>query len=127
MSLNFSTVMVNSGDPSKLKAFYGKVFGEPMWDQDGFTGWQVGGGHFMVGPHDQVSGNSKEPARIMVNFETDDVEGEFERIKGLGATVVSEPAHPGGEPSMTLACLADPEGNYFQLASPMPDDMGKKE
>jgi len=57
----------------------------------------------------------------MINFETTDVKGEFDRLKALGATVQQEPYQPGpagGE--MWLATLADPDGNYFQLASPMP-------
>jgi predicted enzyme related to lactoylglutathione lyase len=69
-----------------------------------------------------VKGRNDTPGRIILNFETADVAGEFERIKGLGATVKQEPYQPGeattGE--FWLATFEDPDGNYFQLASPMP-------
>jgi predicted enzyme related to lactoylglutathione lyase len=62
------------------------------------------------------------PGRIILNFETLDVQGEFDRIKGLGAAVQQEPYQPGGEsaPQMWIATFKDPDGNFFQLASPMP-------
>ncbi|HEV2685090.1 MAG TPA: VOC family protein, partial [Actinomycetota bacterium] len=69
-------------------------------------------------------GSSKEPARLMWNIETDDVKGEFVRIKGAGATVVQEPYQPGPEGDSSefwMATFADPDGNYFQIASPAPD------
>lgn len=125
--MKFNTVMINSENPGKLVEFYDQVLGKSEWSQGGFTGWKSGDCYVLVGPHSDVKGMSKEPARIMINFETDDVQAEFNRIKGLGAKVISEPEHPGGEPSMTMACLADPDGNYFQLASPMPDDLGDKD
>ena len=52
---------------------------------------------------------------------TPDVKGEFDRIQGLGATVKQEPYQPGGgAEELWLATFEDPDGNYFQLASPMP-------
>jgi predicted enzyme related to lactoylglutathione lyase len=48
------------------------------------------------------------------------VKGEFDRIKGLGAAVQQEPYQPGGAEEMWIATFEDPDGNYFQLASPMP-------
>jgi len=54
----------------------------------------------------------------MLNFETSDVTGEFERIKAAGAEVVAEPYEPGGGAGMLMCTFADPDGNYFQLATP---------
>ena len=119
--LSLSTVMINSEDPSRLSAFYTKVLGEPGWNDAGYVGWQAGGGMLMIGPHSEVKGQNEMPGRIMINFETADVKVEFERLKAAGAIVQQEPYQPGpaaGE--MWLATLADPDGNYFQLASPMP-------
>jgi predicted enzyme related to lactoylglutathione lyase len=60
----------------------------------------------------------------MFFLETPDVRGEFKRIKDLGATVAHEPYSPRGDDErFLLATFEDPDGNYFQLASPMPDDM----
>jgi predicted enzyme related to lactoylglutathione lyase len=52
----------------------------------------------------------------MFNFETTEVKEEFERIKAAGATVIREPYEMGGG---WIATLADPDGNYFQLVTPM--------
>lgn len=118
MTLNLNSVLVSSEDPKPLYEFYTKIFGDPVWDQDGFKSWEAGSGALTVGPHDKVKGKSKEPGRILFFFETADVEGEFARIKGLGASVIQEPYHPDPASEMTLATLEDPDGNYFQLASP---------
>lgn len=120
--LNLNTVMIGSEDPKELNAFYTKVLGAPGWEGGGFVGWQAGSGWLMVGPHSDVKGRNEMPGRIMVNFETSDVKAEFERIKGVGARVQQEPYQPGEAPEMWLATFEDPEGNYFQLASPMPQE-----
>ncbi len=71
-----------------------------------------------IGPHSEVKGPNPSPARIMIMLITDEVEKEFARIKDLGAKVVAEPYHPGDDAKMMLATLADPDNNYFQLATP---------
>ena len=63
-----------------------------------------------------MGGNAKDPGRVMFNFETVQVKEEFERMKALGAQVVREPYEIGDG---WIATLADPDGNYFQLMTPM--------
>lgn len=123
--LNLNMIMLGTDDAPALSAFYTKILGAPGWSDGGFTGWQVGGGGIMVGAHSEVKGRNEMPGRVIFNFETADVKGEFERIKGLGATVKHEPYKPEGtgEGEFWLATFEDPDGNYFQLASPMPEDM----
>ena len=119
MGLNLRSVLIGSENPASLAAFYGKILGEPAWSGGEFQAWKAGDGFVTVGPHSEVKGVNTSPGRILLNLETEDVEGEFERIKGLGATVVQAPYHPGEEPEALLATFADPDNNYFQLASPM--------
>ena len=119
--LNLQSVMIGSEDPKALSDFYAKVLGKPAWEDGGFAGWQAGSGMLMIGPHSDVKGMNEMPGRIILNFETPDVKTEFERIKGLGVRVQQEPYQPGGgAPEMWVATFEDPDGNYFQLASPMP-------
>lgn len=119
--LSLNTIMINSEDPDALSAFYRKVLGDPGWEDGGYVGWQAGSGMLMIGPHSEVKGRNEAPGRIIVNFETPDVKGEFDRLKALGAQVEHEPYQPGpAGGDMWLATLADPDGNLFQLASPMP-------
>ena len=123
--LNLNTVMINSEDPKALTAFYTKILGKPEWSDESYNGWRLGAAYLMIGPHSEVKGVNETPGRIIVNLETPEVQAEFDRIKGLGADVVQEPYQPGepGEQEFWLATFADPDGNYFQLASPMPENM----
>ena len=117
--LNLNSVMICTKQPAELAAFYEKVLGKPadMVDtESGFHGWQVGSVYLSVLDHSEMAGKTKDPGRVMFNFETAQVKEEFERIKSNGATVIREPYEMGGG---WIATLADPDGNYFQLVNPM--------
>lgn len=118
--LNLNSLLLFSEAPKKLIDFYRKVLAlEPKWQEEEYTGFEVGACAFVIGPHSKVHGPNKNPERLMFNFETSDVKGEFERIKGLGAKVIAQPYQMGDDKDFLIATLADPEGNYFQLVSPM--------
>ena len=100
MAFNLNNIMLGSEDSKKLADFYAKVLGgpDPDWsdEENGWFGFRAGDGSLAIGPHSDVKGKSREPARVMLNFSTPDVKGEFERIRGLGADVIAEPYEPGG-------------------------------
>jgi len=118
--LNLNSIMIGTKQTKLLADFYEKVFGKPaeMTDaENGFYGWSVGAAYFSILQHSEMGGSTKDPGRIMFNFETTAVKEEFERIKAIdGAVVIAAPYEMGGG---ILATLADPEGNYFQLVTPM--------
>lgn len=117
--LDFNSVLVFSEDPKRLADFYKQVFQkDPDWSEGGYHGFKAGNGIITFGPHDKVHGRSANPERVLFNFETRDVKGEFERIRKLGAAVVAEPYNPGGDATMMIATFADPDNNYFQLVTP---------
>jgi len=117
--MDLNGILIGSEDPTRLTDYYTAIFGKPAWEGGGFTGWQLGTGWMAVGPHDQVKGRNTQPGRVMWNIQTPDVKGDFERLAAAGATVVREPYHPGEESEGWIATLSDPDGNYFQLVSPM--------
>lgn len=117
--MNLNSILIGSEDSQRLTDYYAGLFGKPVWEEGGFTGWQIGSGWITVGPHDQVKGKNAHPGRVIWNIETSDVKGEFERLRGAGATVVQKPYQPGGAPEMWIATFSDPDDNYFQLVSPM--------
>jgi len=118
--LNLNSLLLFTETPKKLVDFYRKVLAlEPKWEEEGISGFEVGACALLIGLHSEVHGPSKNPQRIIFNFETSDVKGEFERMKGLGAKVIAEPYSMGDEPDFLIATLADPDGNYFQVVSPM--------
>ncbi len=117
--LNLNSVMIGTKQPQVLAAFYEKVLGKPadMADQEnGFWGWQLGPAFLGILNHSEMGGATKDPGRVMLNFETPLVKEEFERIKTLGVKVIKEPYDMGRG---LIATLADPDGNYFQLMNPM--------
>ncbi len=114
--LNLNSIMLGTMQPKEMAAFYTKVFAKaPDMAEGDWSGWLVGSTFISVGAHSEVKGQAKEPARMMFNLETKEVKEEFERIKGVGATVIKEPYEMSGA---WIATLADPDGNYFQLMTP---------
>ena len=114
-TLNFNSVMIGTSQPAVLAEFYAKVFGRPAdMTEGGWYMWQAGSCSLSIGEHSEVKGQSKEPARIILNLETKQVKEEFERLKGT-VTVIKEPYELGGG---WIATLADPDGNYVQLVTP---------
>jgi predicted enzyme related to lactoylglutathione lyase len=118
--LNLNSLLLFSEAPKKLVDFYRQVLGrEPKWQEGEYSVFEVEACALVIGPHGGVHGRNKNPERIMFNFETDNVKGEFERMKGLGAKVIAEPYHMEGDQDHLIATLADQDGNYFQLMAPM--------
>jgi predicted enzyme related to lactoylglutathione lyase len=125
--MNLNGILIGSEDPQRLSGYYRKVFGEPMYDDGGYTTWQMGSGSgsISVGPHSEVHGQNAAPGRIIWNIESEDVKGDFDRFKAAGAIVVREPYSFEEAPGAWIATFADPDDNYFQLMSPFdPDTMG---
>jgi len=117
--LTLSSVMIGTKQSKAMVAFYEKMLGKPadMVDaENGFHGWRVGNAYLSILDHSEMGGLAKDPGRVIFNFETPEVKEEFERIKALGAAVAHEPYQMG---EGWIATLADPDGNYFQLLSPM--------
>jgi predicted enzyme related to lactoylglutathione lyase len=117
--LSLTSVMIGTKQLKDLAAFYEKVIGKPADMSDsanGFFGWKIGNAFISVLEHSEMGGKTKDPGRVMFIFETIQVKEEFERIKALGAVVVREPYEMGGG---WIATLTDPDGNYFQLMTPM--------
>jgi predicted enzyme related to lactoylglutathione lyase len=117
--LNLNSVMIGTKQPQVLATFYEQVVGKPadmVEPEQGFYGWQVGSAFLSILEHSKMEGQAKDQGRVMLNFETTQVQDEFARIKALGAAVIAAPYQIG---EGWIATLADPDGNYFQLMSPM--------
>jgi predicted enzyme related to lactoylglutathione lyase len=121
--MNFNSILIGSADPQTLADYYTKLFGKPGFSDGGYTGWQIGTGFVTVGPHSEVTGKNAQPGRLIWNIETTDVLGDFERLQAAGAIVVRAPYKfeegPAESSEVSIATLADPDDNYFQLVSPM--------
>jgi len=122
--MNLNSILIGSEDPARLTEYYTKLLGAPMWDEGGYTGWQIGTGGLTIGPHDEVKGRNAHPGRIIWNIESQDVQGDFDRFKAAGAIVIREPYGSDDVPGASIATLADPDDNYFQLTTPMTPGSG---
>ncbi len=123
--MNFNSILIGSENPETLVEYYTRLLGVPSMVGGGYTAWQLGSGSVTVGPHSEVSGKNAAPGRLIWNIETADVRADFDRFVAAGAIVVREPYGFDEDPSGGLvATLADPDGNYFQLMSPMSPDPG---
>lgn len=117
--MNFNGILIGSQDPAPLVEYYTRLFGKPGWDDGGYTGWQIGAGGITIGMHSEVTGKNAQPGRLIWNIESPDVKGDFARLQAAGAIVIREPYGFEEAPGAWVATLADPDGNYFQLVSPM--------
>ncbi len=87
--LNFSNVMIGSAERAALAEFYARVLGRPAdMQEEGWYTWRVGSASLSVG---EVKDQAKERQRVILNFETKDVQGECDRIKGVGGRVIAMP------------------------------------
>ena len=118
--LRLNNLMIGTSNVKAMADFYAKVFGRPadLNEGDQWFSWNTSEKMSLsIGPHSEIVGRAKEPQRMILNLETAEVREEFARIKqATGATVVKEPYEMGGA---WIATLADPDGNYFQLVSPI--------
>jgi predicted enzyme related to lactoylglutathione lyase len=117
--MNFNSILVGSDDAPGLVAYYTKLFGEPGFKDGDYAGWQLGQGFLTIGPHSEVYGKNAQPGRLIWNLETTTVQADFDRLKAAGAIVVRDPYEFEDFPGSAIATLADPDGNYFQLTTPM--------
>ncbi len=119
--MNFNSILIGSDDPQRLADYYTKLLGEPMFQGGGYSAWQIGTGNLTVGGHSEVHGRNPSPGRFIWNIEEADVKGVFERFQAAGAIVVKAPYEfeYEGSPAAQIATFEDPDGNYFQLTSPM--------
>lgn len=122
--ISLNNIMLGSEDAKSLAAFYEKILGrKPDMEDGGWYGWQIGSAFLSMGDHSEVKGKSKEPQRVIFNFESNEVKEEFERMKSAGAIVIKEPY---GIEDSWIATLSDPDGNYFQLMSPWDGEASTK-
>lgn len=111
MIRKIDAVLLSSPNAKKLAKFYTEKVGVKfqfegeMGEGDAVFGasWK-GSSDFMV---------MRQPKRYIVNFEVDDVEKEFKRLKKGGVKVIAPIYHI--ENYGYIATFEDPDGNYFQL------------
>lgn len=117
MITQFAGASVWSEDVNNLLPFYRDVLGikVTMETEGGFVllgADQPDRPALLLGTHSEVHGPSKEPYRHMVGFMSDDLTGDWMRLKEAGVEFIEDPTDYD---DLTIATLKDPEGNLVQL------------
>lgn len=120
MIKGIESILVGSPSATKLAKFYRETVGlkqtmEMEMGEKGemVYGFETKGAMFVVLDHSKVKTKSKQPDRIIVNFEVDDIKKEVARMKKAKVKVKSEIYHVEGYG--LIATFADVDGNLFQF------------
>ena len=111
---NVVGVIIWTEDLERLAAFYQDVVGLiPHSVQPTFVSYSFGEMRFSLGVHEQVSGPSRDPYRVMINLGVTEIHRVYERLKERGVAFIRPPEqeHWGG----WVATFQDPDGNILQL------------
>ena len=122
MIRGLESVTVFSENAKNLAAFYKEKVGlktstEAEMGEKGeeMYEFKLGeGSPFYIVDHSELKGSAKEPKRVIVNFEVDDIENETKRLKDAGVKVIQDIYHIQGYGM--IATFEDADGNYFQFA-----------
>jgi predicted enzyme related to lactoylglutathione lyase len=100
----------------RLLAFYRDQAGLEVEQEFGeFVVFKAGGGpQLALGKHSEVSGVSKDPNRIMLNFEVADCDAAYRELSGRGVQFIREPSVDPND-GIKIATFKDPDGNTLQL------------
>jgi catechol 2,3-dioxygenase-like lactoylglutathione lyase family enzyme len=67
----------------------------------------------IIEPHSEVSGRSREPQRVLLNFVVADANEEQRRLKAAGVDFIRDATMEPG--AGIFATFTDPDGNLCQL------------
>jgi predicted enzyme related to lactoylglutathione lyase len=86
---------------------------KPNSHQSNFVSFATGETRLGIGIHSEVSGQTRDPYRIMLNLGVDEINESYELLKTRGVQFVRPPEkeHWGG----WVATFLDPDGNIIQL------------
>ena len=83
-------VIIWTDDLPRLREFYCQTLGlQPHSDRPHFVSFKWGGLRFSIGSHDHVRGQARDPHRIMVNFDIEDIHGFHSTMTDKGVEVHS--------------------------------------
>ena len=121
--MNFASIRVVTDDVQGMADFYEKITGVPArWGNDLFAEIVTSGGTLAIA-HSRTmelfgagAAHAADNRSVIVEFLVDDVDREYEKLRGADVEVVLEPTtQPWGNRS-TL--FRDPDGNLVNLFTP---------
>jgi predicted enzyme related to lactoylglutathione lyase len=111
MIKGLATVIYNTPDLARAKAWYAKAFQQqPYFDQPFYVGFNIGGYELGLDPN---SNHAAGPGGSTAYWRVAAIAAAIEHFASAGATVVS-PAQDVGE-GIKVAVVSDPFGNLIGL------------
>ncbi len=103
------SLLLGSSQVDEMKKWYRRAFDVTENDMGAF---EFGGVQFFIEEHSEVSGPTKEPARVIINLDVDDCRALGKHLKDLGSSFVREVEQTDFG---VIGTVADPDGNYVQI------------
>jgi len=114
MIQDIAGIIIWTEDMGRLVSFYRDTLElEPHSIHPDFVAFRFGETRLSIGKHSKIVGDAKDPYRIMVNLETNDIKASHHRLRGRGVPFLRSPDQEewGG----WVATFEDPDGNILQL------------
>jgi predicted enzyme related to lactoylglutathione lyase len=103
------SLLIGSSNVEAMKQWYRDAFGIQENDMGAFD---FGGVGLFIEEHSEVSGPTKEPARVIINLNVEDCRAIEANIQAAGAQWVREVEQ---QDFGLIGTVADPDGNYVQI------------
>jgi len=109
MAPAIGSLLVGSAQADVMKEWYRRAFDA---EENEMGAFQFGAVQLFIEPHSEVSGPTKEPARVLINLDVDDCRALGQHLEAIGTRFVRTVEQ---EPFGLIATAVDPDGNYVQI------------
>src|SRR6516165_6204795 len=109
MAPPIGSLLVGSSNVATMKDWYRQAFGLSENEMGAF---EFGPVQLFIEEHTEVSGPTKEPARVIINLDVDDCRAFEKQLNDVDATWVRKVEQM---PFGLIGTVADPDGNYVQI------------
>ena len=120
MQVNSISIQLASDNPARMLAFYRDVIQLPVVNDMGDHALQLGPSAilFLV-DHSEVSGPTKERARVVFDLHVDDLDAQQDRLLAAGVPFSRKKGveYWGG----VISTFSDPDGNTVQMIEMRPE------
>jgi predicted enzyme related to lactoylglutathione lyase len=109
MSIQIGSLLIGSSNVDAMKEWYRSAFGVK---ENAMGAFEIGAVQLFIETHSEVSGPTKEPARVIINLDVDDCRAVEATLTANNVRWV-RPVEQA--PFGLIGTVADPDGNYVQI------------
>ena len=108
-TINLGSLLIGSSNVEAMKAWYRQAFSVTENEMGAFP---LGNTAIFIEEHSQVSGPTKEPARVVINLDVTGCRELETHLKGMGVSWEREVEQM---PFGLIGTAIDPDGNFVQI------------